>query len=122
MDTLTDRPAADDPRSSALPLVPRWRGRLHQVAFIVSIPMGLVLVALAGTTSAKIAAVVYSFGVSALYGTSAAYHRGRWSAPARKWMKRLDHSMISVLIAATYTPFALLVLEGRSSVLVLVGV
>lgn len=122
MDTLTDRPAADDPATSDLPLVPRWRGRLHQVAFIVSIPHGLVLVALAGSTEAKVAAVIYSFGVSALYGTSAAYHRGRWSPAARKWMQRLDHSMIFVLIAATYTPFALLVLDGGASVALMVGV
>jgi hemolysin III len=95
---------------------------MHQVAFIVSIPLGLVLVALAGSSRATVAAVVYSFGVSALYGTSAAYHRGRWSPEARRWMKRLDHSMIFVLIAATYTPFALLVLEGGASVALLVGI
>jgi hemolysin III len=117
---MTDRPWADDPAHSDLPLVPRWRGRLHQVAFIVSIPLGLVLVALAGSPEARVAAVVYSAGVSALYGTSAAYHRGRWSPSQRQWMRRLDHSMIFVLIAATYTPFALLVLDGAASVALLV--
>ena len=119
---MTDRPAAADPEHSDLPLVPRWRGRLHQVAFIVSIPLGLVLVALAGSDEARVAAVIYSAGVSGLYGTSAAYHRGRWSPEARRWMKRLDHSMIFILIAATYTPFALLVLDGTASVALLIGV
>ena len=122
MDTMTDRPHAEDPRASDLPLVPRWRGRLHQVAFIVSIPLGLVLVALAGSAEARVAAVIYSAGVSGLYGTSAAYHRGRWSPSARRWMRRLDHSMIFVLIAATYTPFALLVLDGMASVSLMIGV
>jgi hemolysin III len=120
---MTDRPSADDPAAAPhLPLVPRWRGRLHQVAFILSIPLGLVLVALAGSTEATVAAVVYSVGVSGLYGTSAAYHRGRWSPRARRWMRRLDHSMIYVLIAATYTPFALLVLDGTASWALLIGV
>jgi hemolysin III len=122
VDTLTDRPAAEDPKGSHLPLVPRWRGRLHQVAFMVSIPLGLVLVALAGPAEAKVAAVVYSIGVSGLYGTSAAYHRGRWSPGARRWMQRLDHSMIFVLIAATYTPFALLVLDGTASWVLMIAV
>ena len=122
MDTMTDRPYAVDPGDSHLPLVPRWRGRMHQVAFIVSIPLGLVLVALAGSDKARVAAVIYSVGVSGLYGTSAAYHRGRWSPDARRWMRRLDHSMIFVLIAATYTPFALLVLDGTASVALMVGV
>jgi hemolysin III len=122
MDTMTDRPYAVDPGHSHLPLVPRWRGRMHQVAFIVSIPLGLVLVALAGSDRARVAAVIYSVGVSGLYGTSAAYHRGRWSPDARRWMQRLDHSMIYVLIAATYTPFALLALDGNASVALMIGV
>ena len=107
---------------SVTPVPPRWRGRLHQIAFYASIPAGLVLVALAKTSEAKIAAVVYSFGVTALYGTSAAYHRGKWSPAARRRMKRLDHSMIFVLIAATYTPICLLALEGTTAVVVMVAV
>lgn len=98
---------------------PEWRGRLHQWAFVVSIPLGLVLVALADTTAAKVGAAVYAFGVSALYGTSAAYHRGSWSPRARQIMKRLDHSAIFVLIAATYTPLILLVMEGTWQVFML---
>ena len=107
---------------SVTPVPPRWRGRLHQIAFFASIPAGLVLVALAETAEARVAAVVYSFGVTALYGTSAAYHRGKWSPAARRRMKRLDHSMIFVLIAATYTPICLLALEGATAVVVLVAV
>jgi hemolysin III len=48
-----------------------------------------------------------------MFGTSAVYHRVNWrSVGARMWLRRLDHAMIYVLIAGTYTPFALLVLEG----------
>jgi hemolysin III len=59
----------------------------------------------------------------ALFGASALYHRISWrSLAARRWMRRLDHSMIFLLIAGTYTPFALLVLEGALAVAILVAV
>ncbi|MGH3992039.1 MAG: PAQR family membrane homeostasis protein TrhA, partial [Pseudonocardiaceae bacterium] len=41
------------------------------------------------------------------------YHRVNWvSATARRWMRRLDHSMIFFLIAGTYTPLSLIMLDG----------
>src|SRR4051812_30938611 len=104
------------------PVKPRFRGVLHQWAFLASIPLGLALVAVAETPSAKVAALVYSLGACALYGTSAAYHRGHWSDRGRAWMKRLDHSMIFVLIAATYTPICLLGLQGGGAIATLIGV
>jgi hemolysin III len=104
------------------PFKPRYRGVLHQWAFLASIPLGLALVAVAETPSAKVAALVYSLGACALYGTSAAYHRGHWSDRGRAWMKRLDHSMIFVLIAATYTPICLLGLRGGGAIATLIGV
>ena len=104
------------------PFKPRFRGVLHQWAFLASIPLGLALVAVAETPSAKVAALVYSLGACALYGTSAAYHRGHWSDRGRAWMKRLDHSMIFVLIAATYTPICLLGLQGGGATATLIGI
>jgi hemolysin III len=91
---------------------PRLRGRLHQVVFFLSIPAGAALVAAARSPSARTGAVVYALSVSALFGTSAAYHRLAQTLRARLWMRRLDHSMIFVLIAGTYTPVCLLVLDG----------
>ena len=44
-----------------------------------------------------------------------------WQPRARAWLRRLDHSMIFVLIAGTYTPFALLVLEETLREVVLIG-
>jgi hemolysin III len=110
--TLTARPdaraaVAPDP-SSGPPEQPVWRGRLHSLAFLVSIPLGGLLVSLAHSAHAALAAMVYAAGSIALYGVSAAYHRGDWDARGRVWMRRLDHAMIFVLIAATYTPFCLL--------------
>jgi hemolysin III len=95
-----------------MPPVPRFRGRLHQVAFFVAVPAGVALVTAAPTALSRTAAAIFAASLAGLYGTSALYHRMPWSPRARGWMKRLDHSMIFVLIAGTYTPFSLLVLSG----------
>jgi hemolysin III len=95
-------------------IVPRLRGVLHAVAFPVSLVTGTALVCLAPAGLPRVAALVYAVSVAALFGTSAALHRGRWSPRASLRMTRLDHSMIFVLIAGTYTPFALLLLDGAA--------
>jgi len=91
------------------------------VAFFVAIPAGIVLISLAHRTAARVAAVIYAVSLLAQLGTSAAYHVRPWSARALRRMKRLDHSMIFVLIAGTYTPMCLLVLHGAWSIAVLVA-
>lgn len=58
------------------------------------------------------AAAVFALSLAALYGASAAYHRSDRLSTSREWLKRLDHSMIFVLIAGTYTPFCLLVMPS----------
>jgi hemolysin III len=98
-------PAAIEPK-------PRLRGVLHQYAFFVALVLGAGLVAAAPGGRARVAASIYAVSVAGLLGTSALYHRRDWTVRARMWMRRLDHSMIFVLIAGTYTPFALLVLHG----------
>jgi hemolysin III len=98
----------------AAALKPRLRGVLHEAAFAVSLVTGTALVSLAEGSRARTAAAVYAVSVALLFGTSAAYHRGSWSGRTHEVMKRLDHSMIFILIAGTYTPFALLLLEGTS--------
>jgi hemolysin III len=95
------------------------RGRIHQVAFFLSIPAGIVLIVLAKGAVARTAAIIYAVSLSAVFGASASYHVGSWSAPALRRMKRLDHSMIFVLIAGSYTPITLLVLHGAWSVVIL---
>ncbi len=98
------------------------RGRLHEIAFFVSVPAGIALIALANTGKARLAAGIFATGLAGVFGASAAYHRVAWSDPARKRMKRLDHSMIFVLIAGTYTPLCLLALSGVWSVVTLATV
>jgi hemolysin III len=91
---------------------PRLRGVLHEAGFAVSLITGTVIVCLASSAMERVAAAVYAGSVALLFGTSAAYHRGTWSVRNRALMARLDHSMIFVLIAGTYTPFSLLLLDG----------
>ncbi|HKF80195.1 MAG TPA: hemolysin III family protein [Thermoleophilaceae bacterium] len=99
---------------------PRLRGVSHQWAFFVSLVTGAALVITAPAGRATFAAAVYALSVAALFGTSALYHRITWaSQAARRWMRRLDHSMIFLLIAGTYTPFALLVLDGTLATVIL---
>jgi hemolysin III len=106
-----------------LALKPRLRGVLHQCAFAVSVVAGVGLVLEAASVRARLAVAVYALSVAALFGTSALYHRVDWrTLRARRWMRRLDHAMIFVLIAGTYTPFSLLVLHGTLGVVILVAV
>lgn len=99
---------------------PRLRGVLHQHAFVVSLIAGVLLVATATESMrALVAALIFAVSVSALLGVSALYHRGDWRENTRRWLRRLDHSMIFLLIAGTYTPFALLVLDGTLATVLL---
>jgi hemolysin III len=99
------------------------RGVLHQWAFPASLAAGTGLMLEAGSARARIAILIYALSVAALLGTSALYHRIDWrTLGARRWMRRLDHTMIFVLIAGSYTPFALLVLHGTLGVVILVAV
>ena len=84
--------------------------------FPVSVAAGIVLVALAGTGEARIAAAIFTSTAALLFGTSALFHRGSWSPRVHRLLRRLDHSSIFLIIAGTYTPFAVLALppsKGR---------
>jgi hemolysin III len=104
------------------PSKPRLRGVFHEYAFFVSLACGVGLILAASDGRARVAASIYAVAVSALFGTSALYHRVTWRPTARRWMKRLDHSMIFVLIAGTYTPVALLALRGTLASTILIVV
>lgn len=110
----------------ARPAKPRARGWIHFWSFVASVATGAALIALAASTvsaRAALATAVYSATVSALFGTSALYHRRSWvSSRAEYWVNKLDHSMIFVFIAGTYTPFAALAMSGTSGAIVLLVV
>src|SRR5919106_2402142 len=116
-----------DAKASAAEFVarqkPRLRGVSHQWAFFASLVAGAALILAAPTTRATIAAGIYAVSLSALLGVSALYHRVNWVRPAvRRWMRRLDHSMIFLLIAGTTTPFCLLMLTGTLAEALLIAV
>jgi hemolysin III len=94
------------------------RGWLHAGAAPLSLAAGIVLVALAATPAARLAAAVYAITALTLFATSAVYHLGRFSGRTHLLLRRLDHANIALLIAGTTTPFALLALEaGQGAVL-----
>ena len=98
---------------------PRLRGVFHQYAFFVAAGAGALLVALASGARERVAAGIFAAALTAMFGISALYHRITWQPRARRWMQRLDHAAIYLLIAGTYTPFGLLVLDGASRVALL---
>ena len=102
---------------------PKLRGVIHEYSFPVSLVAGGLLVYFAAGGRARLALAIYAISLSALLGTSALYHRVNWKRPSsRMWMRRLDHSMIFLLIAGTVTPFLLLVVGGTLGTALLVAV
>jgi hemolysin III len=111
-------PGSTDPGTLPKPL---FRGVLHQYSFFVSLITGVVLLARADTPRAIVGVAIYVASLSALLGTSALYHRVTWSPSARRWMGRLDHSMINVLIAGTFTPIALVAVSRPLATILLIA-
>jgi hemolysin III len=103
-------------------LAPRLRGVMHAYAFWVALGLGVALIAVAHGARARSAATVYAIGLCALFAGSAVYHRWRWDPRWRPLLRRIDHSTIFIFIAASYTPVALLVLQGTLAKVVLIVV
>src|SRR5918996_5420398 len=110
-------------RGMDVELRPRLRGVFHQYAFFASLVAVAILVVLADSGRELVATWVYGASLAAMFGVSALYHRVNWrSLRVRAWMRRLDHSTILLLIAGTYTPFALLAFDGVVAEVVLLVV
>jgi hemolysin III len=99
---------------------PLLRGVLHQGAFLAALVVGPLLVVGANDPRRQVAAAVFACSVAACFGASALYHRVTWTARVRPWMRRVDHAGIYLLIAGTYTPVCLLVLDGTWRLVILV--
>jgi hemolysin III len=102
--------------------LPKLRGRLHQHTIWFSLAAAAVLIAFAPAGAARITAAIYGVGLNALFIASALYHRWPPASPWKPILRRVDHSVIFIFIAASYTPVAALVLEPPSSTIVLVSV
>jgi hemolysin III len=112
--------SADHQFSDAIAAVkPRLRGWLHAATFPVAIVAGITFVAVAPTLSARITGAIYTLTAALLFGTSALYHRGHWSPRTHAALRRFDHANIFLIIAGTYTPFTILLLDGRNAQILL---
>jgi hemolysin III len=100
---------------------PSWRGRLHRAAFVVSVPVGVALVAAADGRRATIVASIFALGVSAMFGISAVVHLRAWPPARYHRLIQLDHTAIFLCCATTATPVGVYGLEGSTRVLLLAG-
>jgi hemolysin III len=92
---------------------PRFRGVSHRIAFFLTLPLAALLALEVDTTAGRVAAIAFGTSVAAMFGASALYHTVTWTDAKRRWLRRLDHAGIYALIAGTYTPVGLLVLNGN---------
>lgn len=98
---------------------PRLRGWLHLASTPLILAAGIVLIVLSPTATTRIGSALYAGTALLLFGVSALYHRGTWSPRVWTFLRRFDHSNIFLLIAGSYTPFSLILLDGLDRVLLL---
>ena len=99
-------------REAAREIKPKLRGWLHLATFPLSLVAGIVLIGLSPDTTTRVASSIFAVSSTSLFGVSALFHRGHWGPRWHGVLRRLDHSNIFLLIAGTYTPFAITLLDG----------
>src|SRR5918996_341831 len=102
-------------RDAVAAMKPKLRGWLHAGTFPLAVAAGITLVVFAPTPTAKVTTAVFTLTAALLFGVSALYHRGRWSPRSHAVLRRLDHANIFLIIAGTYTPFTILLLDRRDA-------
>jgi hemolysin III len=98
---------------------PRLRGWLHAVTSPLTLAAGIVLIALSPTAATRIGSAIFAATALLLFTVSAVYHRGTWSPRTWAFLRRFDHANIFLLIAGSYTPFCLVMLNGSARVTML---
>ncbi len=106
-------------KEAAREIKPHLRGWLHLGTFPLSLAAGIVLVSLAPDSKTRIGSAIFAVSSSMLFGCSALFHRGHWGPRWHGVLRRLDHSNIFLLIAGTYTPFAIMLLDSRDAQILL---
>lgn len=101
---------------------PKLRGWIHLGMTPLVIATSIVLVALSPTPAARWSTAVFGLCATILFGVSAVYHRGKWSATTLAVLRRLDHSNIFLMIAGTYTPLSVLLLPAATARILLIVV
>ena len=108
---LKDQPDATAIADSPL-AKPRFRGLSHLLAFSSALTLAPLLIVFTPGIADRFIMAIYAVSIVGLFGISALYHRNHWSERGTLIMRRLDHSMIFVAIAATHTPIALIALPS----------
>ena len=98
---------------------PRLRGWLHAVTSPLTLVAGVVLIVLSPTAASRVGSAVFMGSAVLLFSVSAVYHRGTWSPRVWSFLQRFDHANIFLLIAGSYTPFTLLLLDGATRTVML---
>jgi hemolysin III len=98
---------------------PKLRGWLHLATAPLTLAAGIVLIALSPTWLTRTGSIVFTISALLLFTVSAIYHTGNWSPRTWAFLRRFDHSNVFLLIAGSYTPFALMLLEGTERVVLL---
>ncbi len=105
--------------TSATNVKPLWRGWQHAIMFPIAVAAGIVLVVTAPTTAGRVSSAIFMLTAVLLFGVSALLHRGTWSPSGEDLLRRLDHANIYLIIAGTYTPFAVLALPPNQGKILL---
>ena len=103
---------------AALPK-PRLRGVIHLVMSPLSLVAGLTLVTIAHELRGRITLGILTLTAGFLFTSSALYHRVKWRDSMKAFWRRIDHANIPLLIAGTYTPFAIFLLDSRQATILL---
>jgi hemolysin III len=98
---------------------PRLRGWLHAATAPLTLAAGVVLIVLSPDAATRTGSAIFAASALVLFTVSAVYHRGTWSPRTWAFLQRFDHANIFLLIAGSYTPFTLLLLEGTDRTVLL---
>ncbi|MDP3966944.1 MAG: hemolysin III family protein [Nocardioides sp.] len=112
----------DDVRGALAEVKPKLRGWLHAVTAPLALAGGIVLIVLSPNATTRVGSAVFATTALLLFGVSAVYHRGTWSPKVWAFLRRFDHANIFLLIAGSYTPFSLLLLEDPKRTILLATV
>ncbi|MGA0852183.1 MAG: PAQR family membrane homeostasis protein TrhA [Candidatus Nanopelagicaceae bacterium] len=98
---------------------PRLRGIIHLVMSPLALVAGLVLITITTELRGRVTLTIFTLTAVSLFTCSAIYHRIPWGPSAKAIWRRIDHANIPLLIAGTYTPFAIYLLDKSQAVILL---
>jgi hemolysin III len=110
---------ADSVHDRVVEVKPKLRGWIHAATAPLALAAGIVLICLAPAGLPRLGALVYTTTAFVLFAVSAFFHRGRWTPRIQLALRRWDHANIFLLIAGSYTPFALILLDGGTRITML---